>query len=45
MKMGETNANIISDSTKLIEGFGRVNILLIDGTTIIIHKVLFFSKS
>jgi hypothetical protein len=45
LKMGEINANIISDSTKLIEGFERASKLLSGETTIIIHKALFSSKS
>jgi hypothetical protein len=43
--MREINVNTISDSVKLIKGLGRVNILLLGGTTILIHKALFSSKS
>ena len=42
-----TNANVstISGTTNLIEGFGRVNITLPNGTRFHINDVLYFSKS
>jgi hypothetical protein len=45
LKMRETNANTTSDSGKLIESSGRDSIFLSRGTIVIIHELLFFSKS
>ena len=43
--MKEANVNNISSSTKLIEGFGRVNISLPGGTKLTIDEALFCNKS
>ncbi|PIN04101.1 hypothetical protein CDL12_23366 [Handroanthus impetiginosus] len=43
--MKEANVNTISGSTKLIEGFGKANILLPGETKFVIDDALFSSKS
>ncbi|PIN02181.1 hypothetical protein CDL12_25311 [Handroanthus impetiginosus] len=45
LKLGETNVNTISGSAKLIEGSGRANIWLLEGTKLVIDNALFSSKS
>ena len=44
LTLREANDNTISSSTKLIKGFGRVNILLPKGTKFIIEDALFFTS-
>ncbi|PIN05980.1 hypothetical protein CDL12_21473 [Handroanthus impetiginosus] len=43
--MGEINVNTISGSIKLIEGSGRTNVWLPEGTKLVINNALFSSKS
>lgn len=43
--MGEERVYIISGITKLIEGVGRVDIILLGGTKFIINNVLYSTKS
>ncbi|XP_070040385.1 uncharacterized protein [Nicotiana tomentosiformis] len=43
--MKEANINTISGSTKLIEGSGRANLLLLGGTNLAIDEALYCSKS
>ena len=45
LKLGEINVNTISGSVKLIEGSGRANVWLPEGTKLVIDNALFSSKS
>ena len=43
--MQEANVSAISSSTKLIEGSGRANVLLLGGTKLHIDSALYSTKS
>ena len=45
LKLCETNVDTILGSSNLIEGFGRVTIMLLKGTKFCIDDVLYSSKS
>ncbi|PIM98031.1 hypothetical protein CDL12_29492 [Handroanthus impetiginosus] len=45
LKLGEINVNTISGSVKLIEGSGRANVWLPEGTKLVIDNAIFSSKS
>jgi hypothetical protein len=45
LKLAEANVHTISGTTNLVNGSGRANIILLEGTTIYVDNVLYSEKS